>query len=205
MGLGHTRPRTNSLPCNSNLRDSLVGSSHHNDEVLQDREYDDNGRWLRWPLGEGLNMKNLFDAATATEIKERIGRLGPGSVRQWGKMSAAQAMAHCATTMEWAVGDNLPPRMFVGRLLGPLVKSKVLKDEAPMRRNAPTAKSLVVADDRDLAKECQRLCALIDRFSVGGPPGCTKHPHAFFGRLTPDEWSQLMYKHLDHHLRQFGA
>lgn len=150
-------------------------------------------------------MKNLFDATTATEIKERIERLGPGSTRQWGKMSAAQAMAHCATTMEWAVGDSSAPRMFVGRILGPLVKFKVLKDEAPMRRNTPTAKSLVVTDDRDLGKERQRLSALIDRFSAGGPQGCTKHAHTFFGPLTPEEWARLMYKHLDHHLRQFGV
>jgi len=150
-------------------------------------------------------MKNLFDAATATEIKERIGRLGPGSKRQWGKMNAAQAMAHCATTMEWAVGDSFAPRMFVGRILGPLVKSKVLRDDAAMRRNAPTAKSLVVADDRDLGTERERLRALIDRFSLGGPQSCTKHAHTFFGRLTPEEWARLMYKHLDHHLRQFGV
>jgi hypothetical protein len=91
------------------------------------------------------------------------------------------------------------------RILGPVVKSKVLKDEAPMRRNAPTAKSLVVTDERDLGKERERLCALIDRFCSGGPQGCTKHAHTFFGRLTPEEWAQLMYKHLDHHLRQFGV
>ena len=150
-------------------------------------------------------MNNLFDAATAAQIKERIGRLEPGSRRQWGKMCAAQAMAHRATTMEWAVGDRFAPRMFAGRILGSLVKSRVLKDEAPMRRNAPTAKSLVVTDDRDLRRESERLCALIDRFSVGGPQGCTKHAHTFFGHLTPDEWARLMYKHLDHHLRQFGV
>jgi hypothetical protein len=46
---------------------------------------------------------------------------------------------------------------------------------------------------------------LIDRFAAAGPQGCTTHPHAFFGSLTPDEWAILMYKHLDHHLRQFGA
>ena len=120
-------------------------------------------------------------------------------------MNVAQAMAHCATTMEWAVGDRNEPRMFIGRIVGPLVKSKVLKDETPMGRNAPTAKSLVVADERDLSKERQRLCALIDRFSAGGPQGCTRHPHSFFGLLTPDEWARLMYKHLDHHLRQFGV
>lgn len=149
-------------------------------------------------------MKSLFDTATANEVKERIGRLGPNSVRQWGKMNAAQAMAHCAIVMESAVGDSLPPRMFVGRILGPLVKGKALKDE-PMGRNAPTAKSLVVGDERDLRKECERLSALIARFCAGGPQGCTKHPHTFFGPLTPDEWARLMYKHVDHHLRQFGA
>ena len=150
-------------------------------------------------------MKSLFDAATAAQVKERIRRLEPGSNRQWGKMSAAQAMAHCATTMEWAVGDSFAPRMLIGRILGPMVKSRVLKEDAVMKRNAPTAKSLVVADERDLGKERERLCTLIDRFSTGGPQGCTKHAHTFFGRLTPDEWAHLMYKHLDHHLRQFGV
>jgi len=150
-------------------------------------------------------MKNLFEAETASEVKDRIGRLRPNSARQWGKMSPAQAIAHCAATMEWAVGDKTEQRMLLGRLLGPLVKSKVLKDEAPIGRNAPTAKSLVVADERDLSKESQHLCALIDRFCAGGAAGCTKHPHTFFGPLTPEEWARLMYKHLDHHLRQFGA
>jgi len=150
-------------------------------------------------------MKNLFDTATAAQIKERIRRLEPSSQRQWGKMSAAQAVAHCATTMEWAVGDKNEPRAFLGRLFGPLAKSRVLKDEAPMGRNMPTAKTLVVADERELAKESERLCALIDRFSTGGPQGCTKHAHTFFGQLTPDEWARLMFKHLDHHLRQFGV
>jgi hypothetical protein len=155
--------------------------------------------------GEQPDMKSLFDAATATEIKKRIALLGPSSQREWGKMNAAQAMAHCAITMEWAVGDSFAPRMFVGRILGPLVKSKVLKDDAPIGRNSPTAKSLVVANERDLGQESQRLCALIDRFRDGGPQGCTKHPHTFFGTLTPEEWGRLMYKHLDHHLRQFGV
>jgi Protein of unknown function (DUF1569) len=150
-------------------------------------------------------MNSLFDAATVTEIKNRIARLEPGSERQWGKMNAAQAMAHCATAMEWAVGDTFAPRMFVGRILGPLAKSKVLKDDAPMRRNTPTAKSLVVANERDLGRERQRLCALIDRFSKGGAQACTTHAHTFFGSLTPEEWARLMYKHLDHHLRQFGV
>ena len=60
-------------------------------------------------------------------------------------------------------------------------------------------------DDRDLAREKDRLTAIIDRFAAGGPAVCTPQPHAFFGKLTPQEWAILMYKHLDHHLRQFSS
>ena len=67
------------------------------------------------------------------------------------------------------------------------------------------APDLIVPDQRDLDAERQRLCALIDRFCAAGHPGCTTNPHSFFGRMTPGEWAILMYKHLDHHLRQFGA
>ena len=150
-------------------------------------------------------MKNLFEAATAEEVKNRIAQLRPDSERQWGKMNAAQAQAHCSAALEWAVGDSVPPRLLLGRIVGWMVKPMLLRDEEPMRRNSPTVNSLVVEDERDLGAERERLCGLIDRFAGAGPEGCTKHPHSFFGRLTPEEWARLMYKHLDHHLRQFGG
>ncbi len=150
-------------------------------------------------------MKNLFEAATLKEVKDRIAQLRPDSQRQWGTMNPAQALAHCSAGVEWAVGDRIPPRMLLGRMIGWIVKPLALRNDEPMRRNSPTAKDLVVRDQRDLGTEQERLCALIDRFAAAGPPGCTRHPHSFFGRLTPEEWAALMYKHLDHHLRQFGS
>jgi len=150
-------------------------------------------------------MKNLFDPARATELRERIQRLRPDSPRVWGKMTAPQAMAHCAVALEWAVGDTVAPRMMIGRVIGGVVRRLAVRDDEPMKRNAPTAPDLRIVDERELATEQARLNRLIDRFSAGGPAGCTTHPHAFFGRMTPDEWAVLMYKHVDHHLRQFGA
>ena len=149
-------------------------------------------------------MNNLFEASVAADVKNRIRQLRVDSPRQWGKMTPSQAMAHCAIGMELAVGTQKLPRTFIGRVIGPLVKKKVLGPE-PMRRNSPTDKRFVVADDRNLDAEQRRLIELIDRFWASGPSGCTTHPHNFFGPLTPDEWGTLMYKHLDHHLRQFGA
>ena len=96
-------------------------------------------------------MKNLFEAAKVKEVKERIALLKPQSQRQWGKMNAAQAVAHCAAGLELALGDRTPPRLLLGRIIGGIIKPKALGDDLPMRRNSPTVKGLVVLDQRDLA------------------------------------------------------
>ena len=150
-------------------------------------------------------MKNLFQPETVAELKTRLTQLRPDSPRQWGKMTPAQAMNHCARGMELALGDRRPPRMFIGRIIGGLIKSKAFQESEPMRRNSPTVPGLTVTEDCDFAHDRDNLCAIIDRFAACGPAGCTTHPHSFFGRLTPDEWSMWMYKHIDHHLQQFGA
>jgi hypothetical protein len=150
-------------------------------------------------------MRNIFEPNASQEIKERLSQLRPDSERQWGKMNPAQAVAHCCKGMEQALGDVLPPRLLIGRLIGGYIKSKALSDDAPMRRNSPTVPGFKVLDTRDLVAERQRLNGLIDRVIAAGPAGCTAHPHSFFGRLTPEQWGILIYKHLDHHLRQFSA
>jgi hypothetical protein len=150
-------------------------------------------------------VKNLFDRTAASEIETRLERLRPDTAAQWGRMNVAQAMTHCRLGLEMAVGDLRPPRMLVGRLFGRLIKRLALGDEKPMRKNTPTVTGMQVADARELDVERQQLRAAIDRLVSVGRAGCTTHPHAFFGPLTPDEWGVLMYKHLDHHLRQFGV
>jgi hypothetical protein len=150
-------------------------------------------------------MKNLFEPAKVEEVKRRIADLRPDSERLWGKMNPAQAVAHCSAGLELATGDRVPPRLFLGRIIGRIIKPMALRNDEPMRRNSPTVPGLVIEDGRNLRTEQERLCRLIDRFAAAGPNGCTTHPHSFFGRLTPEEWATLMYKHLDHHLRQFGV
>ena len=150
-------------------------------------------------------MKNLFEEARAAEVKERLALLRPDSERQWGKMNPAQMLAHCSKGFEMATGKISPPRMLIGRLLGPLAKKSLIVNGEPMRRNSMTDKSVLVTDERDFEMERQRLIESLDRFTAGGPAVCTTHPHFFFGPLTPVDWAALQYQHLDHHLRQFGV
>jgi hypothetical protein len=149
-------------------------------------------------------MKTLFQQETMDEVISRIDKLQPASSRQWGKMDVAQMMAHCSATLDMAAGRLNPPRIFVGRVLGPLVRP-IFTNDKPFGKNNPTDKQLVVADSRDFLREQEQLKLKVRQFHEGGEAKCTRHPHPFFGALTPQAWSRGMYKHLDHHLRQFAA
>lgn len=149
-------------------------------------------------------MKNLFQPEVLEEVTQRINKLQPNSKRLWGKMEVAQMLAHCTAALEVGAGEKFPPRMFIGRILGPFVKP-MFTNEKPFKKNGPTDKSFLVIDQRNFEKEKSRLLELINKFSSGGPEKVTSHPHSFFGKLTPMQWSTGMYKHLDHHLRQFGV
>ncbi|HUK46743.1 MAG TPA: DUF1569 domain-containing protein [Terriglobales bacterium] len=148
-------------------------------------------------------MKNLFESSTVEEIRDRILRLRSDSERQWGKMDPAQMLAHCSLWMEMASGIRNPPRSWLGHIFGRVAKKSILS-EKPVRPNMPTERSLLVNNTRNFAEERQRVLESISRFQTGGPEKCTQHPHCFFGPMTPAEWATLAYKHLDHHLRQFG-
>lgn len=149
-------------------------------------------------------MKTLFEESTLQELQGRLARLSAASERLWGKMNAAQMLAHCADWMELAAGKTSPPRSWMGYMFGGLAKRNLLGD-SPIRRNMPTDKALLVRGERDFTAEQQRLAQHMDRFTAGGPEQCTKHPHNFFGPMTPVEWAILAYKHIDHHFRQFGV
>ena len=151
-------------------------------------------------------MKNLFEPAAAQELQTRLSQLKPDSPRLWGKMSPQQMLAHCSAGMEMALGDKvIPPSPLPLRLLGRIIKPIVMGNDKPIRRNAPTAKELVISSQPDLDTERERLAQMITRFVTSGAPACTRNPHPFFGKLSPDEWSILVYKHLDHHFRQFSV
>ncbi len=86
------------------------------------------------------------------------------------------------------MGDKRPKRMLIGRIIGGMVKRKILANEEPLRRNSPTSKVFIIQDERDLETERLRLRGLIERFAAG-PQVCTTHPNSFFGPMKPDEWA----------------
>ena len=151
-------------------------------------------------------MVHLFDSARVEEIRVRVRSLSADRAARWGRMNVAQATAHCVAGLELALGERTSQRSALGRVIGGVVRRLALRDDRPMIHNAPTGPGLAMhTSERDLETERGRLLAALDRFVAAGPGGLTREPHFFFGPMTPEEWAVLQYKHLDHHLRQFGV
>lgn len=148
-------------------------------------------------------MKSLFQPSDRDEVLGRIAALQPECAREWGKMDPAQMLCHCALALETATGDRPMKQKLLGKILMPFIRSTVL-GERPFGKNGPTDPTFVVSEARDFGRERARLIDLINRFVERGETAAAKETHAFFGKMTGREWGELMYKHLDHHLRQFG-
>jgi len=107
-----------------------------------------------------------------------------------------------------ATGVINPKRAsFPANVIGLVIKPLVFGDDKPMRRNSPSSPELFSVDAAQFKNKRERiqLIATIDSFVTKGSARCSQHPHPFFGPLQPQQCPILMYKHVDHHLRQFGV
>jgi Protein of unknown function (DUF1569) len=149
-------------------------------------------------------MPSLFEATTLQATRSRIGALGAASPRQWGKMTAAQAIAHCRIALEIAAGERISKQKFIFKLISLPFRKGILSDR-PFAKDSPTGPELIVRDHPDLETEKRRIDELMVRFAAAGPSAADGRTHGFLGALKGDEWGSYMWKHLDHHLRQFSV
>ena len=149
-------------------------------------------------------MPTIFDKKTKEDVIARIRSLNPNSQPLWGKMTVAQMVRHCALCEAYYQGKVNVKRSIPGRVIGKLALKGLLKDKQPgLRKNSPTpAPFLVEGDLGSLEEEKEKWIALIrqyDNFHAD------HFVHWFFGKMNREEIGQFVYRHTDHHLRQFSA
>jgi len=151
-------------------------------------------------------MKKVFDQEIASELVDRVNKLSPASKAFWGKMNVAQMLAHCNIPYEmvYEPGKHPRPNAFIRFILKLLVKSTVVGNK-PYKHNAKTAPAFLIKDDKDFDAEKKRLIDYINTTQQLGENYFDGRESHSFGALTKEEWNNMFYKHLDHHLRQFGV
>lgn len=149
-------------------------------------------------------MASARESAGREELERRIAALDAGRPPAWGRLDASRMVCHLIDSLEMATGARAvrpkplwPFRVFPFKHL--------LLYVLPMPKGAPTAPELLTttpnpAFETDRATLLRLLAEFASMPDHGGGP-----VHPLFGRLDHAEWGSLVYKHMDHHLRQFGA
>ncbi len=149
-----------------------------------------------------MEVKNLFDSHVKQEINSRINKLTPHSQQVWGKMNVAQMLAHLQVPMGVALGTHTVQGNWLMKLILPFFK-KNLYDEKPWKQGLPTDKTFVMTgQSKDFEKEKNALLDMLHRFTENN---MINEKHPVFGKLTKEQWSKATWKHIDHHLQQFGV
>jgi hypothetical protein len=148
-----------------------------------------------------MQIKTLFDPVAKQEIIDRINQLTPASQRQWGRMTVSQMMAHLQMPIGVGIGKHTIARSLLMKLIGRFFKPIFINDK-PFKQGLPTDRSFVIKDDKDFNTEKIKLLEVVNQFKE---ENISDGPHPIFGKLTKEQWAKGTWKHLDHHLRQFGV
>ncbi len=148
-----------------------------------------------------MEKKNLFDEDIFSAIQDRIENLTPETQAEWGSMDVAQMLAHCSEIQEVTNGKALKGTPFTVKLLGGLIRKMVLSDKS-YPRDGRTHPQYIKDEPEDFYQQKERLQRAVDTMVANGPIA-SKHP--IFGMMSGEDKGWVMYKHLDHHLTQFGV
>jgi hypothetical protein len=150
-------------------------------------------------------MPNIFEIETTHQLIQRIHQLNPDTRALWGKMTVNQMLAHCIVPYEMALTDKYPPMGTVMKFIATLfAKNQVIGDK-PYPRSSRTAPEFIIVDQPDFNEKKEELIKFIQTVYDKGITHFDGKASRSFGNLSSQEWSNLFYKHLDHHLTQFGV
>jgi len=152
-------------------------------------------------------MRSLFNEGTATELNTRSLSLAEDTPAVWGTMIAGQMICHCPDAVREALG--IRPTPSAARLLTTTIVKWIFiyllnwpKGKLPTSTDYDQHKSGTCPTDFNTDRlELLRLLSTLQ----SQPVWFKFHAHPLFGRLSRKEWGTFLWKHLDHHLRQFNA
>jgi hypothetical protein len=148
-------------------------------------------------------MHSLWNEVDRRNLLARIEKLAPNMKPLWGRMSAAQTVAHLADWFRMAIGAIRVESRNTPFRFTPL--KQLLIYALPFPKNLPTARELQKSEPGVWTEDTRDLKDLVRRAAQKRADDKTKWPdHPAFGSITGKAWGVLAYRHTDHHLKQFG-
>ena len=147
-------------------------------------------------------MKSIWQEESWRELNARVAALAWDRPAAWGKFTAPKMVCHLADSLKMAMGDLKVARKTLPIRYPPL--KQLIIYWAPFPKGAPTAPELLAREPREWSRDIGDVQELLER-AASARTTDTWPEHPAFGKLSTRAWGVLIYRHMDHHLKQFGA
>ncbi len=152
-----------------------------------------------------MKRKTLLKPDDLIEIRTRISHLTENSERKWGKMNSAQMLRHCDRIIQISTGNIILPKInFIVKSIGIMTKKEMKIFNNGIPPNMPTFKTVIITENCNFEKSRESLIRTLEEFLMKVEQNNLLSEHALFGRMNKEDWGFMHYKHLNHHLKQFG-
>ena len=137
-----------------------------------------------------------------------VKKIQPATTGKWGKMNGQQMVEHVAAFFYVSSGkikfDLVTPEEHLPKFKEFLLSDKQFRENtrAPLTVIGEETLPLRYATMEEAVENLSGSVADFEAYFKKDP--CTKTMHPVFGELNFEEWILLHYKHVTHHLRQFG-
>jgi len=148
-------------------------------------------------------MRSILNESDRAAICTRLRSLSASSTARWGRLSVTGMLQHLRLSASMAVGE-LAVASGNKRAFQVFPLKHLILYMLPFPKGAPTAPELKPDTAATFEEERTAVLALLERIGTGPREG-TGPAHPLFGPLSFREWGAATYKHVDHHLKQFGV
>ena len=152
-----------------------------------------------------MALPNVFDQSVSDNLIQRINTLTPATPAQWGKMNVPQMLAHCNVAYEMVYENKHSKPNFLMKFILKTFIRKIVTNEVPFKHNSQTAPAFIISDERNFDAEKKCLIDYVSKTLQMGEQYFDNKESMSFGKLSATEWNNMFYKHLNHHLTQFGV
>ena len=149
-------------------------------------------------------MSTLAEPAVLALCRRRILRLDPNTIPKWGRMTAPQMICHLSDSFRVGMGEKYasPASNVLQRIF---VKWVALRTPLKWPPGVPTRPEIEQGRGgtapTDWESDRAELIKVMDAFANRSTFG----EHPAFGKMSQRDWLIWGYRHVDHHLRQFGV
>jgi Protein of unknown function (DUF1569) len=148
--------------------------------------------------------KNLSDKAASDTIIARVDNLTSNSKPLWGEMTASEMLRHCNLCNKQILEEKRADKktsfkQYLLRILALYIAPNFTKGLKSEIRHITKGK----ISDSHFEEQKIEFINIIKLFPLNTRPLTLTHPA--FGNISTNEWGIAAYKHMDHHLRQFGV